>query len=783
MRIDYIDIQNLLSFGLDTQPIAFGPRTTVLVGPNGAGKTNVLRSIKLMSDLMRPPIRRPGFPYGPGENPLLEIPPHQDHIAQDSAVTLGVSFTSDYERDLISLYIAGVIANSLERLSVKTGKSCDRAVARARARELGQEFVSSLSSCSIVARHDRRPQSEWVVEFCFTIGEMNYSYALRSREGAQGIFEDDVFRTATSRFPANTTFLELTDKLNCELPASLSLNQLLPGPSERVNLKLKFARNNDSDLRSELVRTGLIDGFSLETVTSLRDVLDMIMSRSLRSDIDDNGFGSTVTYEQTPLRGAIVPKPTLGNSVLTDLYRWKMGDLKGRQRFERAQQIFRELRGTGEFFDLRASLLPRSENENQSGEPSQTLVNLEPVIVSASNNGEVQANFAGSGAAELVRLSSYLASDKDTVILLDEPAARLHPTAQARLLRFIQQSEAQNVIISHSPSLLPLSNILRIALDKSRRSRVKMLSLADDMNRDDSSSDKEGTVGISAAPSGNAIASQLLKDPILRSIPFAEAVIFVSGYTENIVYPQWLERWQCARQESNSKQTDSRQESNSKQTDSLLSDIQNIAFVNFLGDNNLTHYLRVVKAFGIPWAVIADGNSFRPESDGRRQPIPSIAKQIGDITDKFDNIINTARNDANKHDANKDYYWFKLWKQKLEQCGVFSLATCWRKKDRKMVSCDRPGCNGSLPKLGASCDQSNWHTQMPHAESFEDFCENEPDFSHLREFAWWGCHNKVSRALKLVEEYQTCPSSATEMFDRMSQYLNETPEAPSLVNE
>jgi hypothetical protein len=299
-----------------------------------------------------------------------------------------------------------------------------------------------------------------------------------------------------------------------------------------------------------------------------------------------------------------------------------------------------------------------------------------------------------------------------------------------------------------------------------------MLSLADDMNRDDSSSDKEGTVGISAAPSGNAIASQVLKDPILRSIPFAEAVIFVSGYTENIVYPQWFERWQC-----------SRQESNSKQTDSILSDIQNIAFVNFLGDNNLTHYLRVVNAFGIPWAVIADGNSFRPESDGGGQLIPSIAKQIGDITDKFHDIINTARHDANKLNAKEDYDWLKLWKQELEKCGVFSLATCWRKKDRKTVPCDRPGCNGSLPKLGTSCDQSNWHTQMPHAESFEDFCENEPDFSHLRDCAWWGCHNKVSRALKLVEEYQTCPSSATEMFDRMSQYLNETPEAPSFVNE
>lgn len=765
MRMNYIEIQNLLSFGMNPQRVNFDPETTVLVGPNGGGKTNVLRAIELLRNLVRPSVGNLGVPYNRRRNPLLEIPPHQDHLTQDSSVTLGICFNSDYECELIALYVAGCIANSIEALSSRTGKSCDQAVVRTRARELGREFASDLSSCTVLARHDRRAQSEWVVEFCFTISGVSYSYALSSPGSLQQVSAGDLFRKGTSQFQGNTASSDPSEKLDCESLASWSISQLLPEPGERLNLTLNNTFNYDSDLKSDLLQAGIVDDSGVSQPVTLRVVLNKIMNESLRFDVDDNGFGSAVTYAQTPLEGLIVPTVTSASSVLTDLYRWKMGDLEDRQRFQLSQRIFRELRGTGETFDLRASLLSEGEIKNPPNVPDQQYVSLEPVIVSARGDSEVRANLAGSGATELVRLSSYLASDESTVILLDEPAARLHPTAQSRLLRFIEESKAQNVIISHSPSLLPLGNLGRIALDISRESRVRSLSLADDQGREDNSSIGGNSVAISKTRHKRPIASQLHKDPILRSIPFAEAVIFVSGDTEAIVYPQWFQSW-----------LDSRLKPERDQTSSIPSHVQDVEFVNFRGDDNFPHYLRVAVAFGIPWVMIADGKSYTPKPGSGGSYIPLVAQQIRDVYNEFGDSIDFAQPFAERSDPTEDYGWLQSWKCSLEQRGVYSLATCWKTKVKETVSCPRVCCNRTWLETGESCDHPGWHMELSHAESFEDFCDNESDFSNLRNLDWWKSRDKVSRALELVGAYPACPSKVATLFDCMSRYWQENAE-------
>lgn len=766
MRINYIEIQNLLSFGTDPQRVTFDPKTTVLVGPNGAGKTNVLRAIELIRNLVRPSVGNQGFPYGRRRNPVLEVPPHQDYRTQNSLVTLGICFNSDCEHGLISRYVAGCIANSAKEHSSPSGKSCDQALVGTRSRALGREFASDLSSCTIFARHDRRAQSEWVVEFCFKIDDVSYAYALSNPGRSRQVYAGDLFRKDTSQFKSNTASSNLSEKLNPESPASWSIRQLLPEPGQRVNLTLENNFNYDFDLKSDLLQAGLVDDSNLNGLVTLQAVLDKIMGRALRFDVDDNGFGSAVTFEQTPLQSSIVPNVPSASSVMADLYRWKMGPLEERKRFERAQEIFRELRGTGETFDLRASLLPEDESKNQSDVPGQSYVSLEPVIISTSKDSEVRANFAGSGATEFVRISSYLAADEATVILLDEPAARLHPTAQKRLLEFIEESKTQNVIISHSPSLLPLDNIRRIAMDVPRISRVRAPSLVDEQAREDSSSIEGNSVKTIKGRRKRPIASQLHKDPILRSIPFAEAVIFVSGDTEAIAYPKWFQAW-----------LDSRQKPDGHRASSIPTDVQDVEFINFRGDDNFAHYLRVAVAFGIPWAMIADGNSYRPERDGVEVVIPSVAKQIRDVYNEFGDSIDFAQPHTEGSDSNKNYDWFKSWKCSLEQRGVFSLATCWEKKEKTTVACTRGDCDWTRPVTSESCDHTNWHTETSHAESFEDFCNNEVEFSNLKDLDWWTWQNKVSRALELVDAHSTCPGIVGTLFDCISRYWQQNAES------
>ena len=81
-------------------------------------------------------------------------------------------------------------------------------------------------------------------------------------------------------------------------------------------------------------------------------------------------------------------------------------------------------------------------------------VTIEPMIRRADNT-ELPLSAIGSGGVELLRLATFLAADPAAVVLLDEPAAHLHPRAQEKLLQFLRQGGAQYVIVSHSPGLLP----------------------------------------------------------------------------------------------------------------------------------------------------------------------------------------------------------------------------------------------------------------------------------------------------------------------------------------
>jgi hypothetical protein len=196
--------------------------------------------------------------------------------------------------------------------------------------------------------------------------------------------------------------------------------------------------------------------------------------------------------------------------------------------------------------------------------------------------------------------------------------------------------------------------------------------------------------------------------------------------------------------------------------------VQDVEFVNFRGDDNFAHYLRIAVAFGIPWAMIADGKSYTPKSGSGGSYIPLVAQQIKDVCNEFGDSIDLAQPSAEGSDPKGGYGWFQFWKQALEQYGVFSLANCWKTKVKERVNCPRDDCNWTRLETSESCDHPGWHTAMSHTESFEEFCDNESEFSDLRNLDWWSSRNKVSRALELVDAYPTCPIRVANIFDCLS---------------
>jgi hypothetical protein len=113
-----------------------------------------------------------------------------------------------------------------------------------------------------------------------------------------------------------------------------------------------------------------------------------------------------------------------GADTAAELYRLKTGDAKAREHFIGVQETYRSL--TGRVLDVRA----RRASAGDGQEPGMV---IEPVAVTAT--GELPVEFCGAGAQEAVLLSVLLSDRTGRVLVLDELAVNLEPTAQRRPLR------------------------------------------------------------------------------------------------------------------------------------------------------------------------------------------------------------------------------------------------------------------------------------------------------------------------------------------------------------
>lgn len=228
--------------------------------------------------------------------------------------------------------------------------------------------------------------------------------------------------------------------------------------------------------------------------------------------------------------------------------------------------------------------------------------------------------------------------------------------------------------------------------------------------------------------------------PAIREIPFASSVIFVSGQTELASFPNWYKKY---------KGPSSRE----------------VQFYNFTGDNRLKYPLAVAIMFGIPWAVIADGNSFRSENT-KGTKIPEIAQQIDEASELSGNY----GKDTFKLEINEEN-WFSQASKELQKYGVFTLANCWRTNEKIKNKCSC--CNSCEAKIDFCIppeECKNQHTTTEkHQESFEDFVANDPELKNIsletkKDY-------KLDRAIELLQKHPECPSRLIELFGKVDNYL------------
>src|SRR5206468_1113241 len=134
-------------------------------------------------------------------------------------------------------------------------------------------------------------------------------------------------------------------------------------------------------------------------------------------------------------------------------FRLKMGDPTEQVRFRRIQDSFSTLIGEDRRFDLTVKLLPQqSVGENnltvkllsqQTPDAMQPMLDIRVMDTA----GDLSLAYQGTGVWEALVLSTLLDESEGRLILLDEPAANLHPGMQHKLIEILRGAPGQVLVV------------------------------------------------------------------------------------------------------------------------------------------------------------------------------------------------------------------------------------------------------------------------------------------------------------------------------------------------
>ena len=259
-----------------------------------------------------------------------------------------------------------------------------------------------------------------------------------------------------------------------------------------------------------------------------------------------------------------------------DIPYWLLGIRDGtvaeKEQYQRIQESFKLLIGEERTFDLSVKT---SIQLSSTGIPEE--VRTIDILVTDAAGTTISMASQGSGLWEALVLSVFLDNSTSRVILLDEPAASLHPNMQHRLVEVLHSAPGQILIVTHSGHLLP-----------TRADRLQHVYRF--------RKETDGTRIFSGEPFLQAelqkVENKFASSIDVANLLFTNGVLLVEGATEAGAFPIWIPLTEKGKGQT-------------------LADM-NIALHDAGGKENFPFYLRLLKAFGVPYAVIGDGDAISP---------------------------------------------------------------------------------------------------------------------------------------------------------------------------
>ncbi|MFD8913272.1 TOPRIM nucleotidyl transferase/hydrolase domain-containing protein [Streptomyces sp. NPDC059575] len=568
MKISRISAQGFMSFSrID---LALDTGTTVVTGPNAVGKSNLGRIIDVARSVVA------SHAGSERRNRLDLYARAPQHGARRFRLVLDIEMDQPWERELVATFIRASYLSSASaldaRTSVRTGGrpiSLERRDHDARHRFV-PESAQLLLHGSLVIDYDAGAQPRWRASWHHsTTGEPFESagpaWFIDLRNGGSALRADKADRMATMPLALAWQHVYPDDQIGTDAPAiEVDFMRILTENEHSIELGAD-SDNHGLPLLDTIRDLHVLLGLDTEAARQRRigfvHALDLILERGIVLT-DNRRLPLERSFDLTDLgRQADLED---GSQIPAELYRLKNGSLPLRQRYQRIQDRFRNLVGTG--FDVQAA--PDAAN------PGRLLID----VTVPDREHEYPLAFSGAGRQEALFLSTVLVGAPGRVIVLDEPGVHIEPTLQRRIAQ-AADTDTQCLVITHSADLVPVAT----PEDLARIIRLSPTPTGSEAHR---------LNGLD--PKDQARWLQVLGPRDTRALLFAAGAVLCEGATEVGSLGTW---WEGSGNPPSS---------------------ANIAMIDVGGDKAFGGYIKFLEAFHIPWVVIADGPALHPGSQLHR---------------------------------------------------------------------------------------------------------------------------------------------------------------------
>jgi hypothetical protein len=560
MRILEIGARNFLSF--DEMYLELDPRLTGIVGPNGSGKSNLARILRMSREVL---LQGGSLGSWAGAGRLGR------DIQKDPSVEARLKVELDRVEERVAL---AVFIRYALRPRLPAGMGAERVEFRAVPFFQLEENMKRAKAFGV----ELRLQWRWSEPADMTVrfrGEMESGEAAWdfTWDRAKGLRAED----GTLRGPCEIAGIEAIQLVQREgdsvtqqivEPQNLRVPPGVYPPLEPLEVS---TTQSDPEAQQELARGLEPLGLPWEGIHSYN--LYPILGGLLRWKvwITDNirpWPAEEWALDEKSLWGS--PSAVdLSDGRMLPLYllRLSHGGREERERFQRILERFKELTGQ------KAAVRVRWEKP-----PDKQRLRVE--IVLEDRLGDIPIRFAGAGMWEALVLSALLA-EEDKVLVLDEPALNLHPPLQRRILKALRERKGQVILITHSPYMIPL--------DEPQDLRRIFRFYKDE---------KEGATRIRTVPeeAGEADLREMLRwfrgSADVAAFLLAGGVILTEGETESGALPIWWRKSERVRRRGGPEE-------------------RALAVWSVGGYPGFQRYIRLLKAWGIPWAAVVDGEHVR----------------------------------------------------------------------------------------------------------------------------------------------------------------------------